>query len=163
MKINELELTTKKAKKRVGRGIAGGQGKTAGRGTKGQNSRSGGGVRLGFEGGQTQLAQRLPKKRGFKSINPTNYQVVNVGDLADLKKTNIDSVVLAEAGIIRTAKKLVKLLGSGEAKQKVTVSVQAASKSAIEKIEKVGGSVKIVPLASKPSSTKKATKQASDR
>ncbi len=159
MKINELTLTTKKSKKRVGRGIAGGQGKTAGRGTKGQNSRSGGGVRLGFEGGQTQLAQRLPKRRGFKAVNPTNYQVVNVGDLTKIKKTTITSQILAEAGIIRDAQKLVKLLGSGEASQKLTITVQSASKSAIAKIEKVGGQVKIAPLA-RPKSSSKAKSSA---
>lgn len=156
MKINELELTAKKSKKRVGRGISGGQGKTAGRGTKGQNSRTGGGVRLGFEGGQTQLAQRLPKRRGFKSINPTHYQVVNVSDLVDIKKSIIDNATLAEVGIIRDAKKLVKLLGSGEVKQKITITVQAASKSAIAKIEKAGGSVKLTPLPVKNAKSKES-------
>lgn len=151
MKIHELKLTTKKSKKRVGRGIGAGQGKTAGRGTKGQNSRSGGGVRLGFEGGQTQLAQRLPKKRGFKAVNPTIWQVVNIEDLAKIKKASIDNAALAQAGIIRDAKKLVKLLGQGEIGQKVTISVQAASKSAVVKIEKAGGQVKIVPLPKKVS------------
>lgn len=164
MKINELELTSKKPKKRLGRGIGGGQGKTAGRGTKGQNARSGGGVRLGFEGGQTQLAQRLPKKRGFKAINPTTYQVVNVADLAKIKKSTIDNEALAIAGIIRDAKKLVKLLAGGEIKQKVTITVQAASKSAIAKIEKAGGSVRLVPLSSKPAkSTKITDKQAATK
>lgn len=160
MKIHDLEVAAKRNKKRLGRGIGSGQGKTAGRGTKGQNARSGGGVRLGFEGGQTQLAQRLPKKRGFKAINPTLWQVVNVGDLDAIKKTTINNAVLEFAGIIRDGKKLVKLLGSGEVKQKLTVSVQAASKSAIAKIEQSGGQVKLVKLTR---SNAKTSTQAADK
>ncbi len=143
MKIHELPLTSHKAKKRVGRGIGAGQGKTAGRGTKGQNARTGGGVRLGFEGGQTQLAQRLPKARGFKAINPTNYQVVNVGDLAKFKAGKVDAAMLAKAGLVKKADGLIKLLAVGDVSAAYTVEVNAASQAAIAKIEAAGGKVSV--------------------
>jgi large subunit ribosomal protein L15 len=141
MKIHELPLKSHKAKKRLGRGIGSGQGKTAGRGTKGQNSRTGGGVRVGFEGGQTQLSQRLPKVRGFKSKNPTNYQVVNVGDLARYKAGVVDGAKLAADGLVKKADGLIKLLSVGEVTVAYTVEVTAASQVAIKKIEKAGGKV----------------------
>ncbi len=143
MKIHELELTAKKSKKRLGRGIGSGTGKTAGRGTKGQNARTGGGVRLGFEGGQTQLAQRLPKARGFKSKNPTNYQVVNVGSLSRFKAGKVDAKMLADAGLVKKADDLIKLLSVGEVEAAYTITVSAASASAIQKIEKAGGRVEV--------------------
>ena len=143
MKIHELELTTQKSRKRVGRGIGAGQGKTAGRGTKGQNSRTGGGVRIGFEGGQTPLARRLPKARGFKAQNRTEYQVVNVGSLAVLKPGIVDGASLAKAGLVKKADGLIKLLSSGEVTVSYKVSVSAASTTAIKKIEQAGGSVTV--------------------
>src|SRR5271154_2949887 len=102
MKIHELTSTNQTtARKRVGRGIGSGYGKTAGRGTKGQNSRTGGGVRPGFEGGQNPWAKRMPKKRGFTPRTHTEYQVVNLGDLADFKAdTVVDIVALRNAGKI---------------------------------------------------------------
>lgn len=143
MKIHELELTAKKDKKRLGRGIGSGTGKTAGRGTKGQNARTGGGVRVGFEGGQTQLSQRLPKVRGFKSKNPTNYQVVNVGSLTRFKTGKVDAAMLAQAGLVKKSDDLIKLLSVGEVELAYNVSVSAASASAIKKIEAAGGSVEL--------------------
>lgn len=152
MKIHELELKPKKDKKRLGRGIGSGQGKTAGRGTKGQNARTGGGVRIGFEGGQTQLSQRLPKVRGFKAKNPTNYQVVNVGSLSRFKAGKIDVHKLADAGLVKKADDLIKLLAVGEVEAAYNLSVNAASRAAIKKIEAAGGSVSVD--AAKPKSTK---------
>ncbi len=114
MKIHELKLGSQTDKKRVGRGIGSGYGKTAGRGTKGQNARTGGGVRPGFEGGQNPLAKRLPKKRGLASLNPTNYQVVNLIQLENFKaggKITLED--LAQAGLVKKANTPVKLLGSG--------------------------------------------------
>lgn len=145
MKIHELQVTTTKDRKRVGRGIGSGTGKTAGRGTKGQNSRTGGGVRPGFEGGQNPLAKRLPKKRGFTARSHTEYQIVNLAGLAKLDAgTTVDASVLKAAHLINSATLPVKLLADGELKVKLTVKVQAASKSAVAAIEKAGGSVEIV-------------------
>lgn len=155
MKIHELTVERKTNKKRLGRGIGSGRGKTAGRGTKGQNSRSGGGVPIGFEGGQTKLAQRLPKVRGFKAQNPTIYQVVNIKDLARAKSAKIDLPALHTAGLVRKANRPVKLLSLGDTDKKLTVAVQAASKSAVAKIEKAGGKVELVALAGKKAQTKK--------
>src|SRR5690606_5108701 len=114
MKIHEITAPRTASKKRVGRGIGSGTGKTAGRGTKGQNARSGGSRKPGSEGGQTKLAQRLPKARAFKAINRQESQVVNVADLAELKAAHITAEVLQQAGKIADAKKPVKLLGDGE-------------------------------------------------
>src|SRR6185369_4240525 len=101
MKIHELNLTSKTDRKRVGRGIGSGYGKTAGRGTKGQNARTGGGVRPGFEGGQNPLAKRLPKKRGFAALSRVEYQVVNLGQLNRLREgSTVDAEALAKAGLI---------------------------------------------------------------
>jgi large subunit ribosomal protein L15 len=138
MKIHDLQLESAKDRKRLGRGIGSGTGKTAGRGTKGQNARTGGGVRPGFEGGQNPLAKRLPKKRGFTAINPTEYQVVNLSKLEGLTGT-IDNVVLAAHGLVRHADRAVKLLGDGELTKKLVITTQAASASAVSAIEKAGG------------------------
>lgn len=146
MKIHELELKAKKDKKRLGRGIGSGQGKTAGRGTKGQNSRTGGGVRVGFEGGQTQLSRRLPKLRGFKAKNPTTYQVVNVGDLAKLKAGKVSGEALAKAGLVKKADGLIKLLSSGEVTAAYKLEVNAASAEARKKVEAAGGSIELVAV-----------------
>lgn len=163
MKIHELNLTAGKNKKRVGRGISAGQGKTAGRGTKGQNSRTGGGVRLGFEGGQNPLAKRLPKKRGFRPLNQTSYQVVNLSQLARHDGTKFGAKELLAAGLIASADKPVKLLARLEENtftKKVSVTVQAASTAARTAVEAAGGSVQIVPLeVKKPSKTSAAPKE----
>lgn len=157
MKIHELQLESSKDKKRVGRGIGSGYGKTAGRGTKGQNSRTGGGVRPGFEGGQNPLAKRLPKKRGFVPIARVEYQVVNLDGLERLKDgSTVDASVLAGAGLIKKADHLVKLLASGAITKKLTVKVNGASAAAVAAVTKAGGSVEIVALAKVHS--KKATR-----
>lgn len=147
MKIHELEIQSKKDPKRVGRGIGSGYGKTAGRGTKGQNARTGGGVRPGFEGGQNPLAKRLPKKRGFVPLARTRYQVVNLQDLARLDEgTLYDAAALANAGLVSSGKKPVKLLGEGELAKKLSLRVQAASKTASAAFEKAGATLEISPL-----------------
>lgn len=166
MKIHELNLTANKDKKRVGRGISAGQGKTAGRGTKGQNSRTGGGVRLGFEGGQNPLAKRLPKKRGFRPRTQTTYQVVNLEQLARHEGTIFGLAELSAAGLISSTTQPVKLLarvGQGESKEKfskkLTVTVQAASTAARTAVEAAGGSVHIEPMASRAPKTPAAPKE----
>ncbi len=131
-----------RARKRVGRGAGSGKGKTSGRGEKGQNSRSGGGVPAWFEGGQMPLQRRIPK-RGFKNRNRIEYQVVNVGDLGRVTgEATPDS--LKEAGLIRSLRRPVKLLGSGEAPAGLRCQVHWASATARRKIDEGGGSVEIV-------------------
>ncbi len=129
---------------RVGRGHASGNGKTAGRGQKGQKSRSGGKVRVGFEGGQMPLYRRLPKK-GFKCINTKKIIAINV---SELERFEADSVVtidtLIEAGMVKNVYDGVKILGNGDLSKKLTVQVNAFSKSAVEKIEAAGGKAEVV-------------------
>lgn len=169
MKVHELNLTGAKNRKRVGRGISAGQGKTAGRGTKGQNSRSGGGVRPGFEGGQNPLAKRLPKKRGFAALSRITYQIVNLSDLAKFKTGDkVNANTLVGAGIIKKADLPIKLLGDGKLELKLVVTVHGASKTAKAAIEKAGGKLEIVDLKPTPkartkpaSSDKPAKEQAS--
>jgi large subunit ribosomal protein L15 len=157
MKIHELTLSSSKDRKRVGRGIGSGYGKTAGRGTKGQNSRSGGGVRPGFEGGQNPLAKRLPKKRGFASINPITYQPVNLSALNRFKDGSIvDAQALAAAGLVSKPNDRIKLLANGKLEHKLTIKVQAASAAAKAAVEAVGGTLELVAPVSIPS--KKATR-----
>ena len=130
-------------RKRVGRGNGSGHGTTAGRGQNGQLSRSGGGKRAGFEGGQTPLAMRLPKLPGFRNINRVEYTAVNVARL-DEKFNDGDTVnaeSLAAAGIIKNVNVPVKVLGDGEISKKLTVAVEKISKSAQAKIEAAGGKV----------------------
>ena len=140
MKINTLPRL-KKSKKRLGRGHSAGQGKTCGRGHKGQKARTGKKLRPGFEGGQTPIFQRLPKYRGFRNINHIDYQVVNVGDLNKLEKEKeINREKLLEHRLIQKKNLPVKILGQGELSHAFIVKVDAASKEAINKIEKAGGS-----------------------
>ncbi len=145
MKYHELEVKRFKNKKRVGRGISAGQGMTAGRGTKGQNSRKSGPPRPGFEGGQTPLSQRLPKLRSVakgslaRSAKKAKAQNVYTGDLNQFANKTVDNFSLADAGIITTPYCRVKLIVKGELKNKVTVNLEAASKSAIEVVKKAGG------------------------
>ncbi|TAK89652.1 50S ribosomal protein L15 [Patescibacteria group bacterium] len=151
MKIHELTVTKKANSKRVGRGIGSGTGKTAGRGTKGQNSRSGGGVRPGFEGGQNPLAKRLPKKRGFRSLNPTNYAAINLARLDELKAgSTVTNQSLAQDGWVDDVHTPVKILGKGTLTKKLTVQLQAASATAQQAIEKAGGSFVATALAKRP-------------
>ena len=142
MKYNDLQVSANKNKKRVGRGIAAGQGKTAGRGTKGTKARYQ--VRAGFEGGQLPLHMRLPKLRGFKNPFRTEYQVVNLDRIQELFPNGGDVTVeaLVAKGAVRK-NELVKVLGNGEISVKVNVVVDKASASAIEKIEAAGGSVTV--------------------
>ncbi len=152
MKYNELNITRHKSAKRVGRGISAGQGKTAGRGTKGQNSRAGSGRRPGFEGGQNPLIQRLPKLRGFTSHR---RQVENVytGQINELTGM-IDNHKLAEAGLVTNPYVSVKLIVKGETTKKLAVKLQGASKTAIGAIEKVGGSFTTTPQVARPKKDK---------
>ena len=130
-------------RKRVGRGDGSGHGSFSGRGVKGQNSRSGGGVRLGFEGGQLPLIKKLPSMRGFTNIFRTEYQVVNVGSLADLPAgSDVTLARLADMSLIKAGKGRVKLLGRGEINVALTVEAHAFSRSARSKIEGAGGSVR---------------------
>ena len=141
MSLGNLKRPTGSAKKRkrVGRGNASGTGKTAGRGHKGQNSRSGGKVRSGFEGGQMPLQRRMPK-RGFQNINRVEYVAVNLRDLAQFESgTVVDPAVLKKAGLTKRITDPIKILGTGELENSLTIKAQAFSKSAIEKIEKAGG------------------------
>jgi large subunit ribosomal protein L15 len=129
-------------KKRVGRGMGSGIGKTSGRGHKGQRSRSGSRMMRGFEGGQMPLHRRLPK-RGFTNIFRTEYSVVNVGDLASLGQKTVNQEVLIKAGLC-SKNDLIKVLGDGELKSALTVQAHKFSKSAEEKITKAGGKVEVL-------------------
>lgn len=148
MNINELSPapnSTRKAK-RVGRGIGSGLGKTSGKGQKGQNSRSGGGVRIGFEGGQMPLIRRLPR-RGFNNANfKKQYSIINVSDLEKLENGSIvDAGLLLEKNIISKVEDYgVKVLGNGELTKKLTVKAAKFTKTAQEKIEKAGGSIEVL-------------------
>ena len=146
MKLHELKPAegSRKVRNRVGRGTSSGNGKTAGRGQKGQKARSGGKVRLGFEGGQTPLFRRMPK-RGFLNVNAKEYALVNLDQLNVFKDgTEVTSVVLKEAGIIRAEKSGVKVLGNGELTKKLTVKAAKFSKSAEAAITAKGGSIEVI-------------------
>ena len=135
---------SKKKRKRVGRGPGSGLGKTSGRGHKGQNSRSGGGVKPWFEGGGFPLALRLPK-RGFKNIRRQEAQVVNVGDLGRVSGDEITPETLVSAGLVKRAARPIKLLANGELDRAFTVRDISVSRSAAEKITAAGGSVATSP------------------
>jgi large subunit ribosomal protein L15 len=152
MKYHELNVKPSRKANRVGRGIAGGQGKTAGRGTKGQGARAGSSKRPGFEGGQNPLMQRLPKLPGFKSHKPSN-QNVSTGQLEELKVKVIDANVLAETGLITSPYEKVKLLNKGELSKALNVKLPAASAAAIEAVQKAGGSFEKVARLSRPAKT----------
>lgn len=137
MKYNDLQISKNRSPKRVGRGIAAGQGKTAGRGTKGQSSRTGGKRRPGFEGGQTPLYMLLPKLPGFRSHRP-KAELVYTGQLDGVGAT-VDNFTLANAGITTSPHVKVKLIVKGEVTKKVTVKLQSASENAIAAVQKAGG------------------------
>jgi large subunit ribosomal protein L15 len=153
MKYNELTLEKRKQAKRVGRGIAAGRGKTAGRGTKGQGARKSGGVRPGFEGGQTPLVMRLPKMRGFKSKR-TPAETIYTGQLEQVKKATIDTQALFDAGLISSPYVSAKLITKGDIKTKKEVKLQSASKSAVKAVEKAGGSFAKTERVSRPKAKK---------
>jgi large subunit ribosomal protein L15 len=141
MRLHELKAPpgSSSPKKRKGRGAATGQGKTAGRGMNGQNSRSGGGTRIGFEGGQMPLYRRIPK-RGFTNIWGTEYETVNVGSLDIFDDgAEVTKDTLIEKGLIRKSKNGLKILGDGKINKKLTVRADKFSKTASQKIEAAGG------------------------
>src|SRR5690554_4623973 len=149
MKLHELRPNQgggSKKTKRLGRGTATGQGKTAGRGQKGQKSRSGGGVRPGFEGGQMPLFRRMPK-RGFTNIFAKKYAILNIDDLNRFdENTVITPELLKDEGVVNARKDIdgIKILGSGELNKKLTVKAHKFSKTAIDKIEAAGGKVEVI-------------------
>ncbi len=151
MKLHDLRpnVGSKKQRKRVGRGIAAGQGKTAGRGTKGQGARSGGGKGIYFEGGQLPLARRLPYKRGFTNIRKVYYKPVNLKDLAeiDIDGNEVTPEFLSGAGFIKKATDPVVILGDGDLNVALTVKAHRFSASAKEKIEAAGGTIEVLPLS----------------
>ncbi len=146
MKLHELRPTagSTKNRKRIGRGGGSGQGTTAGRGMNGQNSRSGGGVRPGFEGGQMPLFRRLPK-RGFKNFTRKNWTIVNVETLNKFEDgTEITPELLLETGVLSKVEYGVKILGDGELTKKLTVKANKFTQSAITKIEAAGGKAEVI-------------------
>ena len=146
MKLHELRAAegSTKNRKRRGRGTATGQGKTGGRGMNGQKSRSGGGVRLGFEGGQMPLYRRLPK-RGFTNIFGTEYTTINVKDLDRFEAgTVVTPELLEEVGLVKQVKDGIKILGDGAINNSLTVKANKFTKSAVEKIEAAGGKAEVI-------------------
>ncbi|WP_226671055.1 50S ribosomal protein L15 [Metabacillus litoralis] len=146
MKLHELKPAegSRKTRNRVGRGIGSGNGKTAGKGHKGQNARSGGGVRPGFEGGQTPLFQRLPK-RGFTNINRKDFAIVNLETLNRFEDgTEVTPELLLETGTVSNVKSGVKILGNGQLEKKLTVKANKFSASAKEAIESAGGTAEVI-------------------
>jgi len=163
MKIHDLRPAEGSVKKktRVGRGIAAGKGKTAGRGTKGQKSRAGAAIPAWFEGGQTPLHIRIPKLRGFKNINDIQYEVVNVGAISaaieagrlEIQKgapVTVNADTLKQAGLVRRDRLPLKILGEGEVTTTLFVLADAFTKSAREKIEAAGGTAQVIEIPSTP-------------
>ncbi len=145
MRLHELTSAkgSRKKRKRVGRGQGSGSGETAGRGTKGQNSRSGSGLPLGFEGGQMPLQRRVPK-RGFTNIFKKQFEIVNIRDLKRFKSgETVDRDTLLKAGLLKKAR-AIKLLGQGEISYPLNIKVDKVSQAAREKIESAGGKVEVV-------------------
>jgi large subunit ribosomal protein L15 len=153
MKYNELVIMRQPKPTRGGRGISAGRGKTAGRGTKGQGARKSS-LKQGFEGGQIPIFMRLPKLRGFKSHRQA-VENVYTGQLEQLKKPAVDTMVLAEAGLISSPHVKVKLLKKGDLTSKKIVQLQAASQAAKEQVEKTGGSFTEVARVGRPKKSKK--------
>lgn len=146
MKLHELAPAagSKKTRTRRGRGLGSGLGKTAGRGQKGQNSRSGGGVRSGFEGGQMPLYRRLPK-RGFKNVFAKEYAEVNISQLNRFEDgATVDPVALIEVGILKNVRDGIRILGNGTLEKKLTVIANGFTKTAEEKIVAAGGKVEVI-------------------
>ena len=144
MQLGELKPAEKKvSRRRVGRGIGSGLGKTSGKGHKGQKARSGGGVRRGFEGGQTPLYRRLPK-RGFKNIHAKNYTEVTLTMLNKSEATEVTAETLLAEGIIGKINDGIVVLGTGSLDKKLTVKATRFTKSAAEKIEAAGGKIEVV-------------------
>ena len=149
MKLHDLKPNqgSKKNRKRVGRGYGSGYGKTAGRGTKGQNARSGGGVPLWHQGGDTPYYRRMPKKPGFKNFNRIEFQEVNLEFLSQFRKNSeVNPEVLREVELINTLSRPVVILGRGELKKPLKVKAHRFSRKAKEKIEKAGGTVEVIEI-----------------
>ncbi|HET6925181.1 MAG TPA: 50S ribosomal protein L15 [Candidatus Saccharimonadales bacterium] len=157
MKYHELNISSHKTAKRVGRGISAGQGKTAGRGTKGQGSRTGSTRRPGFAGGQNPLMQQLPKLPGFNSKR-VKAENVFTDQLERLGKGSVDNVVLAEAGLVSSPYVRVKLLKRGDLSKKVTVKLQGASETAVAVVQEAGGSFEAVARPQRPKTSVKEKK-----
>ena len=146
MKLHELSPASKsrKSNKRLGRGVGSGWGKTAGRGSKGYNSRSGGGVRPGYEGGQMPIQRRLPK-RGFANVFKKKIEVINLRDLLAFESGSlVDEAALVKAGLVKGRKDGIKLLGHGEIRVALNIKLNQISKNARKKIEAAGGRVEVV-------------------
>jgi len=146
MKLHELQPAegSRQERKRLGRGIGSGQGKTAGKGHKGQNARSGGGVRPGFEGGQTPLMRRLPK-RGFTNVSRKEYAVVNLDALNRFEEgTEVTPELLIETGVVSNEKAGIKILAKGNVEKKLTVKANKFSSAAKEAIEAAGGIIEVI-------------------
>lgn len=146
MKLNELTPAkgSKTKRQRLGRGVGSGWGKTSGRGTKGLNSRSGGGVRPGYEGGQMPIHRRLPK-RGFTNIFKKRIAIINICDLSRFESnTTVDEKILVDNGLVKGKWDGVKLLAGGEISQPINIKVNGVSESARKKIEAAGGSVEVI-------------------
>jgi large subunit ribosomal protein L15 len=145
MRLNDLSPApgSHKERKRVGRGIGSGHGRTCGRGTKGQKARNK--VRMGFEGGQTPLHRRIPHRRGFKNPFHDEYAVVNLNRIAKLEGvTEVTPELLLERGLVKDPSARVKILGTGELTAPLVIRAHSFSKSAIEKIQKVGGTAEVI-------------------
>ena len=146
MKLNELKATdgARFTKKRIGRGQGSGTGKTSGKGQKGQNSRSGGGVAIGFEGGQTPFFKRMPK-RGFTNYTRKEYAIINVADLNRFEDgVTVDYEALKAAGLLKKHLDGVKVLGGGKLEKKLTVKAEKFSATAVKAIEEAGGTVEVL-------------------
>jgi len=145
MRLSELapEIGSRKKRKRIGRGVGSGHGKTSCKGHKGQKARSGGGPKAGFEGGQMPLQRRIPK-RGFTSIFQKQYFIVNIGSINNLSEAVITPEVLLNEGLIKNTKGKIKILGKGEVTRQFSVKAHAFSASAREKISKAEGSLEII-------------------
>lgn len=146
MKLHELKPAegSRRDRNRVGRGSSSGNGKTAGRGQKGQKARSGGGVRLGFEGGQQPLFRRIPK-RGFTNINRKDYAIVNLETLNRFEEgTEVTPALLVESGVVKDEKSGIKVLGNGNVEKKLTVKAHKFSEAAQKAIEAAGGTFEVI-------------------
>ena len=162
MKYNELQVSANKDRKRVGRGIAAGQGKTAGRGTKGQGSRTGKKLGPTFSSSHEHPLSTIPKARGFKSLR-VKTQAVYTGHLNDVKGSTIDAMTLYEAGLVASPFHTIKLIARGEYTGKATIKVQAASTGALKQIEKAGGKFEAVDVQPIPSSNPERAQKKADR
>lgn len=162
MKYNELNISSGKSKRRVGRGIAAGQGKTAGRGTKGQGSRAGSKFGSTFMGGQGPLVQRIPKFKGFRSLR-VKAQTIYTDQLNDIEGATHDNMSLYESGLLATPYHTAKLIVRGQYKGKATVKLQAASKGAVAMLEKAGGKFEATDLPKLPASNAKRAEKRADK